>query len=131
MIAGMHNRLSAGSPPPSADPLLLRERLRDRARQLAEQMLREQADPEAVVAAAQQLLAIDREHEGAWRALMRGYAEMGERGMAIQAYERCRAVMAEQMAAQPSKETETLVAEIRADSMGRPGTPWVAEPTFP
>jgi DNA-binding SARP family transcriptional activator/TolB-like protein len=108
-----------------------RERLRDRARQLAEHMLREQADPEAVVAAAQQLLAIDREHEGAWRALMRGYAESGERGMAIQAYERCRAVLAEHMAAQPSKETEALVAKIRADSMGAPPASGFAAPAAP
>jgi DNA-binding SARP family transcriptional activator/TolB-like protein len=91
-----------------------RERLRDRARTLAESLLREKHEPEAVIPAAQQLLAIDCTHEGAWRALMRAYASRGERGMAIQAYERCRNVLAEQLDAQPSQETQTLLADIRA-----------------
>ncbi len=60
-----------------------RERVRDRARNLAEALLRERAEPEAAIPAAQQLLSIDRAHEGAWRALMRAHAARGERGMAI------------------------------------------------
>ena len=67
-----------------------RERLRDRGRGMAEVLLREQIDPEPVIAAAQRLLQIDRAHEEAWRALMRAYADQGERAMAIQAYDRCR-----------------------------------------
>lgn len=93
-----------------------RERLRDRARNLAETLLRDKSDPETVIPAAQQLLAIDRCHEGAWRALMRAYTVRGERGMAIQAYERCRAVLADQLDAQPSEETQRLLAEIRASA---------------
>ena len=91
-----------------------RERLFDRARMLAEQLLREKTDPESMIAAAQQVLSIDRAHEGAWRALMRAYAARGERGMAIQVYERCRSAMAEQLDAHPSEETQRVVAEIRA-----------------
>ncbi len=90
-----------------------RERVRDRARQLAETLLREKTDPETVIPAAQQLLGIDRTHEGAWRALMRAYAGRGERGMAIQAFERCRTVLAELLDAQPSEETLRLLGEIR------------------
>ena len=60
-----------------------RERLRDRARTVAEALLREQVEPEAAIPAAQRLLQIDRAHEGAWRALMRAHAARGERGMAI------------------------------------------------
>lgn len=103
---------------PSFDQWLAgeRERLRDRARALAETLLREKDDPETVIPAAQQLLAIDRTHEGAWRALMRAYATRGERGMAIQAYERCRSVLADLLDAQPSDETQRLLAEIRASS---------------
>ena len=97
-----------------------RERLRDRARLLAEAMLRDQTEPEAMISAAQQLLAIDRSHEGAWRALMRAYAARGERGMAIQAYERCRTVLADQLDAQPSEETQRLLVEIRAVNALRP-----------
>lgn len=90
-----------------------RERVRDRARNLAEALLRERAEPEAAIPAAQQLLSIDRAHEGAWRALMRAHAARGERGMAIQAYERCRAVLADLLDAAPSAETQRLLVEIR------------------
>ena len=96
-----------------------RERLRDRARKLAEDLLREQTDPEATIPAAQRLLTIDRAHEGAWRALMRAHATRGERGMAIQAYERCRAVLSDLLDAAPSAETQRLLAEIRGPA-GRP-----------
>ncbi len=103
---------------PSFDQWLAgeRERLRDRARALAETLLREKDDPETVIPAAQQLLLIDKTHEGAWRSLMRAYTTRGERGMAIQAYERCRSVLADLLDAQPSDETQRLLAEIRASS---------------
>ena len=105
-----------------------RERLRDRARSLAEVLLREQGDADGSIASAQQLLNIDRTHEGAWRALMRAYAARGERGMAIQAYERCRAVLADQLDAQPSEETQRLAAEIRASGTTRPAVAPVPPP---
>ena len=56
-----------------------RERLRDRARNVAEALLGEAREPETLIPVAQQLLTIDRAHEGAWRALMRAHAERGER----------------------------------------------------
>jgi len=96
-----------------------RERLRDRARGMAEALLREQTDPGTVIPAAQRLLQIDRAHEEAWRALMRAHAGQGERGMAIQAYDRCRAVLAEMLDAAPSAETQTLLLEIRGPSSKR------------
>jgi TolB-like protein len=64
-------------------------------------------------------LQIDRAHEEAWRALMRAHAGQGERGMAIQAYDRCRAVLAEMLDAAPSAETQTLLNEIRGPSSKR------------
>ncbi len=91
-----------------------RERLRDRARAVAEGVLREQSAPDATIAAAQQLLTIDRTHEGAWRALMRAHAARGERGLAIQAFARCRAALAESLDAQPSSETIRLLGELRS-----------------
>ncbi|HET6183732.1 MAG TPA: BTAD domain-containing putative transcriptional regulator [Acetobacteraceae bacterium] len=96
-----------------------RERLRDRGRALAERLLAEKDDPESTIPAAQRLLAIDRAHEGAWRALMRAHAARGERGMAIQAYDRCRAVLADLLDAAPSQETQKLLAEIRGPSGSR------------
>ena len=93
-----------------------RQRLRDRARTVADALLREamETGPEDTIRAAQRLLGIDRAHEGAWRALMRAHAERGERGMAIQAYERCRAVLSDLLDAAPSPETQRLLAEIRS-----------------
>ena len=105
-----------------------RERLRDRARAVAESLLHEQVSPESLIAVAQQLLAIDRAHEGAWRALMRAHAERGERGMAIQSYDRCRAVLADQLEATPSPETQALLAEIRTGRSVRPVPATVAPP---
>jgi len=111
-----------------------RERLHDRARTLAESLLREQVEPEGAIPAAQQLLAIDRAHEGAWRALMRAHAARGERGMAIQAYDRCRHVLSELLDAAPSAETQRLAAEIRGAG-ARPaaanGNPAPAPPAPP
>ena len=100
-----------------------RERLRDRARSVAEALLNEQIAPETLIPVAQQLLAIDRAHEGAWRALMRAHAERGERGMAIQSYDRCRAVLADLLDAVPSPETQALLAEIRSGKAVRPPPP--------
>lgn len=96
-----------------------RERLRDRARTVAEALLREQVEPATAIPAAQRLLQIDRAHEGAWRALMRAHAARGERGMAIQAYDRCRAVLADLLDAAPSLETQKLLNEIRGPNRNR------------
>ena len=96
-----------------------RERLRDRARGLGEDVLRGLSDPAVTIPAAEQLLRIDRAHEGAWRALMRAHAARGERGMAVQAYDRCRAVLADLLDAAPSSETQKLLAEIRGPSSRR------------
>jgi len=100
-----------------------RERLRDRARGVAETLLAEASAPETLIQVAQQLLSIDRAHEGAWRALMRAHAERGERGMAVQSYDRCRAVLADLIDAVPSPETQALLAEIRSGKTVRPSLP--------
>ncbi len=52
-------------------------------------------------------------------ALMRAHAARGERGMAIQAYDRCRAVLAEMLDAAPSQETQALLNQIRGPSSKR------------
>ncbi len=104
-----------------------RDRLRDRARTVVEALLAEQVAPEAVISTAQQLLGIDRAHEGAWRALMRAHAERGERSLAIQAFERCRLALLDKLDAAPSSETQHLVAEIRAGDFAASTLPRVAE----
>src|ERR1700712_352210 len=96
-----------------------RERLRDRARSIAESVLKDDLEPDAAIAAAQRLLTIDRSHEGAWRSLMKAHAARGERGLAVQAYDRCRAVLADMLDAAPSIETQKLLNEIRGPSHSR------------
>jgi tetratricopeptide (TPR) repeat protein len=106
---------------PSFDAWLTteRERLRDRARGIAESLLRENLEPDAAIAAAQRLLTIDRSHEGAWRTLMKAHAARGERGLAVQAYDRCRAALADMLDAVPSQETQKLLNDIRGPSHTR------------
>lgn len=108
-----------------------RERLRDRARNVAEALLAETHAPEMMIPVAQQLLTIDRAHEGAWRALMRAHAERGERGMAIQSYDRCRAVLADLLDAVPSPETQSLLAEIRSGKTVTTTAPAAPQPAAP
>ena len=90
-----------------------RERIRDKARGVAEAMLRGVTEPTQVIRAARQLLALDKAHEGAWRALMVAQTALGERGLAIQAFEQCQAALADLLSASPSPETIRLIAEIR------------------
>jgi DNA-binding SARP family transcriptional activator/TolB-like protein len=96
-----------------------REHLRDRSRTVAEALLRQQTEARTAIPAAQRLLQIDRSNEEAWRAMMRAHAEQGERGQAIQAYDRCRAVLADLLDAEPSAETQRLLNEIRGPSSKR------------
>jgi DNA-binding SARP family transcriptional activator/TolB-like protein len=107
---------------PSFDAWLAveRDRLRDHGRALAEDLLRGLTDPDVTIPAAQQVLRIDRTHEGAWRALMKAHAARGERGIAIQAYDRCRSVLADLLNAVPSAETQQLLTEIRGPSGPQP-----------
>ncbi len=102
-----------------------RGRLRDQARAVALTMLDEEAAPDAVLLSARNVIEIDPAHEGGWRALIRAHAALGERSMAIQAYERCRIALADLMGAQPAAETQQLLVDIRA---GGPPPPPPAVP---
>ncbi len=92
-----------------------RKRLRVCSRDLAEGVLVDIVDPEMAMMAAQRLLSIDAAHEGAWRAMIRGFAVRGEYGKAIQTFERCKVALAEHLGAQPSRETVHLVVQIRGE----------------
>ncbi len=107
-----------------------RERLRDRARSVVEVLLARQDAPETIIGVAQQMLQIDRAHEGAWRAMMLAYAARGERGLAMQTYDRCRATLAERMGATPSPETIAIADAIRDGRDVRAPDPTPAAPTF-
>ncbi len=86
-------------------------------RTIGEGLLARRLDPASTVETAEQLLAIDRSHEGAWRAIMRAHAERGDRSAAISTYERCRSALADVAQARPSLETEDLIRRIRDDAV--------------
>ncbi len=71
--------------------------------------------PEAI-AYGQRVLAIDPLRETVHRDLMRLYCETGDRAAAIRQFERCRALLAQEMGIEPMQETLDLYAEIRAQT---------------
>lgn len=77
------------------------------------QETRPDLSPDTAIAAAEQLLAIDQTHEGAWRTLMSAFAARGERARAVDAYHRCAAAIADIMETSPSDETQALLATLR------------------
>jgi DNA-binding SARP family transcriptional activator/tetratricopeptide (TPR) repeat protein len=103
---------------PAFDRWLEDERARFQriGRTIAEGLLAKCEDPMATIDAAEQLLAIDRTHEGAWRAIMRSHVERGDLGAAIACYDRCRSVLAETSDRRPSPETDDLIGRIRAQA---------------
>ncbi len=86
---------------------------------IGERMLLAQQDTPRVQDTAQHLLALDETHEGAWRAVIRAQIARGDSPAALSSYERCRAILAQTRNAQPSQETEELVARARTGSRGR------------
>ena len=103
---------------PGFDAWLAIERrgLRSHARALAEAVLERQSDPAAMLQAAHGLLAIDRAHEGAWRAVMRAHAAAGRRDRALAAFEEARIALQEARGAAPSGETMRLARGLRDDT---------------
>jgi DNA-binding SARP family transcriptional activator len=93
-----------------------REKLRIHARAVLEGQLALQTAPEGTLAVTGQLLQFDPAHESAWRARIQAYAALGNRGLAIEAYEQCRAALTQKLGAVPCEETQRLVASIRQNS---------------
>ena len=91
-------------------------------RMIGESVLARCDDPLSAIEAAEQILAVDRKHEGAWRALMRGHAERGDIQAAVVAYERCRGVLGETADVHPAPETEALIGRIRAQASPQTGS---------
>jgi DNA-binding SARP family transcriptional activator len=92
-----------------------RERLTRRSLAIGESILAASGGPQATIEAAEHLLAIHRQHEGAWRALIRSHAELGNPDAAAGCYDRCCGALAEARdGRRPSPETKELIGRIRA-----------------
>lgn len=93
-----------------------REELRTMAQRLrldlAERYLHRERYAEAVTV-YQQAVTANPLAEDAHRGLMRAFGASGERDMALHQYELLRATLQDELAGEPSAETETLAAEIR------------------
>jgi len=68
---------------------------------------------------ARRWLAVDPLDEASHRALMRLYAHAGQRGAALEQYESCRALLHDELGAEPEPATIALYEAIRSGSIGR------------
>jgi DNA-binding SARP family transcriptional activator len=64
------------------------------------------------VETARELVALRPFHEAGTRLLMRAHAAAGNGAEALLAYERCRALLAEELGASPSPETRAVHSEL-------------------
>ena len=104
-----------GSLDPEFDRWLAAERTRFAriGRTIGENALAKSRDPESAIAAAERLLKIDRTHDVAWQAIIRGHAELENFASADDAYERLSRVLAEYPDTQPSLAVEELIKSVR------------------
>ncbi|HSM56263.1 MAG TPA: BTAD domain-containing putative transcriptional regulator [Candidatus Sulfomarinibacteraceae bacterium] len=106
----------------------LRQRLAAGLQQLVDLYEQQGAHGEAI-RYGQRWLWLNPLHEPAHRALMRLYAESGQRQLACQQYEQCVAVLAEEVGLAPAAETVALYEELcgRAQVQAPPPTQPVAQ----
>jgi DNA-binding SARP family transcriptional activator len=90
---------------------------RDVLERLAEALVAD-GRPEAAAPRYRRLLALDPEREGWHRALMRVYAQGGERALALRQYHLCRAILRRELGVEPSAETRALYAELLRGETG-------------
>jgi SARP family transcriptional regulator, regulator of embCAB operon len=64
------------------------------------------------IQAAEDALAIEPFRETTYQRLMRVHDRAGNRGEALRTYQRCRAVLAEELGVPPSRETDAVYASI-------------------
>ena len=67
---------------------------------------------------AQDAIALQPFRESGYRRLMRAHAAAGNRAEALQTYERCRRLLAEELGAYPSPETESIYRELLSTAPG-------------
>src|SRR3954452_2145442 len=74
---------------------------------------------------AGRVLARDLCNERAYRALIQGYAGLGETEPALRAFEQCRMVLADELGADPSPQTQAVHLQVlRAEPVAVDAAPW-------
>jgi DNA-binding SARP family transcriptional activator len=84
------------------------------------QALTTQGDQPAALTVAQRWQSYDPLAEAAYRHLIQIHLALGERSTALQIYERCRAIFADELGVQPSPALEALVAPLRLTTIAAP-----------
>ena len=100
--------------------LLERERLRNLALQVLQQLAGRYAEEGEIASALQassRLLALEPWHEATYRQMMRLLAGEGQISAALAQYETCRQVLAAELGAEPSDETTALYEQIRQGTL--------------
>jgi peptide/nickel transport system substrate-binding protein len=69
-------------------------------------------DPREAVRHAEELTAVEPYREGGYRRLMQAHAAAGDNAEALRVYERCRRLLAEELGAYPSPETESIYRDL-------------------
>jgi TolB-like protein len=95
------------------------DRMRTRLEADLKRLVRESALPQVRAEQARKLINFDPTHEGAVRALMTAFAEMGDRPQAIREYERCRQALKSVLDLSPSKETIAVYEAVRLVNSSR------------
>ena len=86
------------------------QRATQSARSVAEGILALASSAPARIGAAEQVLTIDRAHEGAWQALISAHLDLGDRVTARSAFERCTLSLSHASLV-PSRKTEALLED--------------------
>jgi DNA-binding SARP family transcriptional activator len=93
-----------------------RQRLRDtrvRALECLAAVARANGEHPLAVQLAREIVELEPFRETGWQALMRAYAGGGNRAQALRAYEDCKKLLADELGAAPSPETEAIARELR------------------
>jgi ABC-type transport system substrate-binding protein/DNA-binding SARP family transcriptional activator/streptogramin lyase len=77
---------------------------------------------------AEQAIALEPFRESGYRRLMEAHAAAGNRAEALQVYERCRRLLAEELGAYPSPETDSIYRQLLAAPGPEEGAPVAAPP---
>ena len=83
-----------------------------RATEFMAQVSLRNGEPAIAIALAEELLAVEPFRETGYQILMRAHMQLGNRAEALQAYERCKRLLAEELGADPSPETQSVHLEL-------------------
>jgi DNA-binding SARP family transcriptional activator len=83
-----------------------------RSLQALSQVSSSQGDPELALQYAAEIIEVEPFRETGYRNLMRLHSQMGNRAEALRVFGKCRALLREELGADPSQETQALFLEI-------------------